>query len=146
MKTFKKTLLAAALAMPIAAMADRLLVIWVKTDANQIRIVATDDPCSNPTMVAAGYPFVVISGIPLIRLKKPGDAYFIDNFYATTVMGCWSPKMRKAIWHRKHDGKEWKTDFRVDATWRRIVKDQAEELGAAVPDKPEPPKLTDGKT
>ena len=91
---------------------------WTQYTKEGIRLVATDSPCTHTDLVSKGYQFIVTSGIPVSRLKSPDDAYSVDaESYATTVLGCWSPIMHKAFFHRKHDGKEWEDGFKVDNTW-----------------------------
>lgn len=94
-------------------------VAWMKFNDYGILTLATDSPCQNPILISKGYQFIVTASIPIARLKTPEDAYFKNENYAMTVIGCWSPKMHKAYWHRKHDGKEWETDFMVDNTWAK---------------------------
>lgn len=101
-----------------ASATDKLPVVWQKDGEYGIRILATDIACRTEDFASQGYPFAVISSIPVSRLKKREDAYSVsDDGYAATVAGCWSPARHKAIWHRKHDGKEWVSDFMVDNTW-----------------------------
>jgi hypothetical protein len=84
-----------------------------------IIIIATDAQCKSQGLLDAGYQFSISSSIPISRLKSPEDAYFTTDNFATTVIGCWSPKMHKAYWHRKHDGKEWEDVLVVDNTWTK---------------------------
>lgn len=78
-------------------------VMWYKRNGHGKTIVATNQKCLKTKFVKLGYQF---------------DAFLMyDDPALKTVVGCWSPAIHKAIWHRKHDGKEWVTDFRVNNTW-----------------------------
>ena len=105
---------------PIDPTAPSKTVMWDKFNEYGIRLVATDIPCEDVALVTKGYQFKITSAIPLNRLKNPTDAFSVDATHATTVKGCWSPKMHKAYFHRKYDGKEWESDFSVNNTWRKI--------------------------
>jgi hypothetical protein len=104
---------------PVEPTAPSKTVMWIKYNEYGIKLVATDIPCEDAALVTKGYQFKITSAIPLNRLKNPTDAFSVDATHATTVKGCWSPKMHKAYFYRKHDGKEWESDFSVDNTWRK---------------------------
>lgn len=92
-------------------------VTWYKDNEYGMRMVATDIACDDAGLVERGYQFNIASSIPVDRLKNKDDAYLVNDTHAFTVKGCWSPKMHKVSWHRKHDNKEWEQDFKIDDTW-----------------------------
>jgi len=97
-------------------------VAWIKEVGYGIILIVSDVPCKDNNLITKGYQFSAHSFIPKNRLKSPDDAYTIIDELALTTQGCWSPKMHKAFWHRKHDGKEWEEDIRVDDTWIKEIK------------------------
>jgi hypothetical protein len=99
-----------------------------------MRILASDRGCDDAKLVERGYQFNIASSIPIDRLKSQDDAYKVIGTHAFTVKGCWSPVMHKVAWHRKHDGKEWEEDFKVDDTWTKIDDETQQDVQVKVPD------------
>jgi serine/threonine protein kinase len=88
--------------------------VFSKDAGYGIIVFTTMSLCQDATLVRRGYQYYSYSTIPLARLKQQSDAYNISPGRATTVIGCWSPNLRKAYWHRKKDGQEWGEDLQLD--------------------------------
>lgn len=95
---------------------------WTGNWGNDIIAIVNTEPCSEQDFLKEGYAYLMTSSIPVTRLKKPSDAYYVSGERATTVIGCWLKKEGGLIhvkMKRKHDGKVWETDNNLDdvAIW-----------------------------
>jgi uncharacterized protein YecT (DUF1311 family) len=90
---------------------------WIGNWGNDIVAIVNTEPCSEQDFLKEGYGYLITSSIPVARLKKPSDAFFVSGGRAATVMGCWFKKDGGLIhvkMKRKHDGKIWETDNNLD--------------------------------
>jgi uncharacterized protein YecT (DUF1311 family) len=95
---------------------------WTGNWGNDIVAAVNTEPCPEQDFLKEGYAYLMTSSIPVARLKKPSDAYYVSGERATTVIGCWLKKEGGLIhvkMKRKHDGKVWETDNNLDdaAIW-----------------------------
>lgn len=94
--------------------------IWTTIDTNDIETVATDMPCSVPSLLDKSLPFTILQTIPTTRIKRKAQIIFNVEDRTATVMGCWSPSSHTAILIRREDNKTWVlSNFHVDNTWTK---------------------------
>lgn len=83
---------------------------WLSDFGNDTIGVLTYKPCESK-LKDLGFEYVAGSSIPVTRLKNINDAFSVYEARAVTVQGCWSPKMKKAVFHRKKGDKIWSIDI-----------------------------------
>jgi hypothetical protein len=97
---------------------------WTADWGSDIRGFVTTEKCSDAEFLQQGYTYQALSSIPISRLKKPTDSWFVSDDRAITVMGCWFKKEDRLLhlkMRRKVDNKIFEQDINLeDGSWTKV--------------------------